>query len=117
MSECECNWQQLSVAKAEVPKQTTRNPLNRCPVTLGKKGILFGLVEFKGEPFPPKNKEKGTAEQLGQPEVLWMPPEGVRFATSIDQETHGAGKAREHEVGTVSGQEAQPWIKIPVIPR
>ena len=30
-----------------------------------KKGILFLLVDFKGEPFPPKQK-KSTTGQLGE---------------------------------------------------
>ena len=30
----------------------------RCPVAMGKKGIFFGLLDFKGEPFP-KTRKKG----------------------------------------------------------
>ena len=31
-----------------------------------KKGILFWLVDFKGEPFPNKKGKKGTTTQLGE---------------------------------------------------
>ena len=41
-----------------------REYLLKCPVAIGKMGILYSLVDFKGEPFP-KKVEKG-AKPTGQ---------------------------------------------------
>ena len=41
-----------------------------------KKGLLFWLVEFKGEPFPKEKEKRAESTGLGK---SWAKPPGVPF--------------------------------------